>query len=264
MISKLIATPYSTLLTNKAFFDSVSSLTDIFEIREPQIGFYYGSNVLWHCELSLCSVWSETEIDYLTNGLEILRDNGAGLDGISFHLASRYQDNKIIDGKFVGENTAMSETELHDNVRLNLNQVFSLFGNSLEVLVENNNHLGTDAYDVVTSPHFIKDVLQENNVFLLLDIAHARITAGNTRSCEKAYFNALPLKKVRQIHLSRHSEVGGEFHDSHNHLLSDDWDFFRHISSISPNLKYVTIEYYKDQETLLMLLQELKKILSTN
>lgn len=54
----------------------------------------------------------------------------------------------------------------------------------------------------VTRPAFIREVLGLAGCDLLLDLAHARVTASLLGMTPEAYLNALPLERVREIHVS--------------------------------------------------------------
>ena len=54
----------------------------------------------------------------------------------------------------------------------------------------------------VTRPAFIREVLDLAGCDLLLDLAHARVTASLLGMTPEAYLNALPLERVREIHVS--------------------------------------------------------------
>lgn len=51
-----------------------------------------------------------------------------------------------------------------------------IFGNKTPILVENNNNLLTDAYDTITDVKFIGEIIENNDIYLLLEISHAKVT----------------------------------------------------------------------------------------
>ena len=54
----------------------------------------------------------------------------------------------------------------------------------------------------ITRPAFIREVLDLTGCDLLLDLAHARVTSSLLGMTPEAYLEALPLERVREIHLS--------------------------------------------------------------
>jgi len=51
------------------------------------------------------------------------------------------------------------------------------------------------------STNVINQVLDNTNAKLLLDIAHAKVTATNSHESVYDYLNRLPLEKVKEIHI---------------------------------------------------------------
>ncbi|MDR3038742.1 MAG: DUF692 family protein [Candidatus Adiutrix sp.] len=68
---------------------------------------------------------------------------------------------------------------------------------------ENYNHYPTGLYGPVTDPDFIRAYLTEFDLGLVLDLAHARVTAHNLGLDPAAYLAALPLERTAEVHLSR-------------------------------------------------------------
>ena len=50
---------------------------------------------------------------------------------------------------------------------------------NIMIAVENNNHYNTEAYDYITSPKFISQIVNDNKINFLFDIAHAKISSHN-------------------------------------------------------------------------------------
>lgn len=257
-----IATPYSHLFGQSDVKRRIIELSDIVEIRGPNQFFNVTPLVLWHCELSLVKKWDEKHIAYLSSVFGGLRFANIRLSLVSLHLASRYQANGVVDGAFIGRGNPMSDDEMMANAGANAETVRTLLKQAglvdARLIVENNNHLGSDAYDRVTEPEFIKRLLDSTGFGLLLDVAHARITAANTRWSEQDYFGQLPLERAEQVHLSRHDYRQGKAVDAHDALHEHDWVFFGELMPQLPNLQYATIEFYKNSDRLVDLLKRLR------
>lgn len=69
--------------------------------------------------------------------------------------------------------------------------------------VENYNYYPTGLYELVTEPEFIARFLAEFSLGLVLDLAHAAVTAHNRGLDFWDYLESLPLEKTVEIHLSR-------------------------------------------------------------
>jgi hypothetical protein len=258
-----IATPYSHLFTSVDIRRTILGLSDLAEIRSPDQLSDLTPSVLWHCDLSIVRQWTHKHFDYLSSIVEGLRTADVTLEVASFHAPSRYVANDVVNGVFVGRGEPMGEGEMLAHAESNATTIRDMLRRAgylnVQLLVENNNHLGTNAYEVVTTPEFISKLLYRSDFGLLLDVAHARITAANTGEDEQAYFEKLPLEQAVQIHLSRHSVLEDRSLDSHDALEDDDWSFFQKLAPKLPKLSFATIEYYKDANILAELIKRLRK-----
>ena len=239
-----VATPVSDCFSGSSISSEIIDASDYFEVRDNGID-PPESPYLYHSELDLTSRHDKNELRQVKEKIRRLDP-----EVVSFHLMSRYPDVETEEGKFKGKGSPLTETQLRKKVRENISEIKSA-ERSFEVLVENNNHLGTDAYETVTDPVFIDRVVKENDIYFLFDLSHAEITAHNTGTSLQKYISELPLERCRQIHLSRYSVIDGEARDTHDFLLEEDWRNFRDILNSLPNLKFVTVEYYKDDFVLL-------------
>ena len=80
------------------------------------------------------------------------------------------------------------------NARFNCNWLKKSFPN-LKLMVENNNDLGSEAYNFVTDPEFISKVVNDNNIYFLYDHAHAQISAWNQKINFDRYIKNFLLTK---------------------------------------------------------------------
>lgn len=251
-----IATPYSTLFDNERDKKMILDLSDAVELRRPGQAQGALGPFLYHCELSMVARWPEDE----RAALEALAKK-VRLEAVSFHVLSRYEKNEIRNNAFFGLGEPYTESEMLDNAAKNVNFARRVFGANVPLLVENNNHLGTDAYDMVTDPAFLAQIMEANDLGLLWDIAHAKISTINRKVGLDQYLSGLPLENTVQIHLARHGVRDGVAFDAHEALEGEDWAFFEDWLPRLPKLKYATIEYYKDAATLVGQLKRLRLIL---
>jgi uncharacterized protein (UPF0276 family)/ribosomal protein S18 acetylase RimI-like enzyme len=247
-----IATPVSHHFTAEHTAQQLSALSDALELRHNGIEPPTTTELIYHAEANAAIEWSDSDVDQLH---EMSRSYDPEL--VSLHLATRYQETEVANGKFIGQGTPYSREQLIANVERNITTVRDLFGETT-ILLENNNHLGTDAYDVVTDPSFINTVVRRTDTGLLLDIAHAKITAHNTDRTVARYIERLPLDRCKQIHLSRHEVGPAGAIDAHTYLHEEDWEYFESIQAETPDLTYVTLEYYEDATVLTDQLERLQ------
>ncbi len=81
----------------------------------------------------------------------------------------------------------------------------------IPIAVENLDYYGNGAYEYICEPEFINELLDKNkDVYLLLDIAHAEVSAveledetpENKLDTTRKYLDKLPLERVIEIHLN--------------------------------------------------------------
>lgn len=255
-----IATPMSDLFGDPEQARLITDASDLLEIRHPPQATNVWGSVLYHCELSLVASWGDAGLAGLAATARGLAESGARLEAVSFHLASRYPMNVVRDGAFVGQGMPMDAGLMLATAAHNADLARLSFP-GVPLMVENNNHLGTDAYEVVTDGAFIAELAVAADAGILLDVAHARITAANTGVEEQEYLSALPLERVWQVHLSRHGYAHGRATDAHEMLREDDWDYFAALSTRMINLRFATIEYYRDALGLLAQIDRLRSAL---
>lgn len=253
-----IATPISKLFNSSAQFEKILvELSDALEIRDLSQNTDFPLPKLYHCEYRLLHKWQDKEINQI---LSIINKNPE-ISFITFHLPSCYENSRIENNVYVPAGRKMSAAEMKENARMNVKLLREKIDDSVGFGVENNNYFATGAYETVTEPDFINELLSSLSIKLLLDIGHAQISAFNQNKTVDEYINAFNLDRVYQIHLSSPTLTKEVCADSHKELTSEDWNIFKRILPHCPNAQYITIEYYKDLDKLIQMLRELKKIL---
>ena len=114
--------------------------------------------------------------------------------------------------------------------------------------VENYNYYPTGMYEHICRPDFIARFLDETGVDLLLDLAHAVVSAANMNLDPKAYLLELPLDRVVCLHISKpylHPSMAADAHDEPG---DDEYDLLsfvlQHLPADRPIL--TAVEYYRD------------------
>jgi hypothetical protein len=104
-------------------------------------------------------------------------------------------------------------------------------------------------YRMSCEPEFIAGICESGDCGLLLDIAHARISASYFKIDVVDYLRNLPLSRVKEIHMSGVLEAPIGIWDSHTVLHECDYRLLEFIlNQTKPEI--VTIEYggYADRE----------------
>lgn len=132
---------------------------------------------------------------------------------------------------------------------------------SVPVLIENLDYNPTGAYEHVCEPTFIAEVLTATGVGLLLDLAHAQVSASRLGYDVQAYLAGLPLERVKQLHVSGPRPSGDTLADAHEPLREADYDLLTNLLSMTTPWA-VTLEYGKDERALLDQLDRLRQLLA--
>ncbi|OGE76836.1 MAG: hypothetical protein A3C85_03975 [Candidatus Doudnabacteria bacterium RIFCSPHIGHO2_02_FULL_48_21] len=252
-----IATPISKLFNNSSLQKEILELSDVVELREYSNPIESDLPRIYHCDWSVVDVWSAEEVEKIAN---IIRSNNPQL--VTFHVNSCYFKPPIEDDMFVPSGEKLAESELIGNARRNLEKLETAVGRKFQKGVENTNYYPTGAYEIVTTPEFLNKLMSEFDMKFLLDMAHAQITAINKKIALEDYLGRLNLDRAIQMHISRPDKNETLAKDIHESLEDDDWDMVRKLVSRCPNLQYMTLEYYKDDKKLILMLKKLKEILA--
>lgn len=255
-----IATPISHLFNSIEDAKLIIDYSDCLEYRDHSPSIELSKQKLFHCELQPIHELNEEDFAYI----ESIKKERKNLELVSFHMATCCKQPILQNKIFILGGKIYSELEMYQNASKNISRIKSILGPDINIAIENNNFYSSEAYNIVTKPDFIYNIVIKNDIYFLLDIAHAHISAHNMNIDYENYLLQLPLKKIIQLHICKHNFDQNMAYDAH--LLPDDDVFFeiQKIIQKSENIKYFTIEYYKDTAELVKSLRYLKKILVKN
>lgn len=128
------------------------------------------------------------------------------------------------------------------------------------LILENLDYCSGGAYEHICEPEFIRAVLEATGAGLLLDLAHARVSAARMGQPIERYLAGLPLDRVLQMHVSGPRPRDGVLADAHEPMLEVDYDLLRHVLSLTQP-RAVSLEYSRDETALLEQVQRLADIL---
>lgn len=112
----------------------------------------------------------------------------------------------------------------------------------MPLLLENFNYHPTNAYEYICEPGLFSFLIDQIGCGVLLDLAHARISAHNMGWADpKLYLEALPLEKIREVHVTRPGWQGNQMVDLHQPVQADDFELLGWILDHAP-VEAVTIE----------------------
>jgi uncharacterized protein (UPF0276 family) len=88
--------------------------------------------------------------------------------------------------------------------------------------------LGKKHLRPVAMPAFFHRLTAETGCGMLLDIAHAAITAQSLKTDPYAFFSEFPIRRLREIHITGLGMHEGEIHD-HLEMKDRDWQQFEWV-----------------------------------
>lgn len=250
-----IATPISHQFLRKNLAKEVYKLSDCFEARERTSHLRIEKTHLYHIDIDLTAAWNKSVKIYLANIIEPQKK----LKLVTFQITRCCQAEKLVNGKFKLVGKKFTEKEMLKNSQENLKWFKSRFGKKIKIGIENNNYYKTPAYDIITEGKFISDIVKNNNIYLLLDIAHAMVTSKNRNIDLKKYLSELPLSNLIQIHICGPLLKEKSGYDKHRPPQKYVYDSIRPILKKYKNkVKYLTLEYYRNEKILIKELKRLK------
>jgi uncharacterized protein (UPF0276 family) len=135
--------------------------------------------------------------------------------------------------------TGVDHANLHDllplpytqaalrHVAERVGRVQDLLGRRL--VLENVSSYVAFAGDEMSEAEFIVELLQRADCELLLDVNNVHVSARNHGFDARAFIDAMPLARVRQIHLAGHLDLGTHLVDTHDHPVCDAvWALYAH------------------------------------
>lgn len=259
-----IATPISHLFVNAKNAKRICKASDCLECRDRSIDNKSLNQELFHCELQPIHKFTQEDFDYL----EKIKQTKKDLKLITFHMATscsmpKIDKSKIKSGMFIEGGYQYSKEEMLKNIKENLAKIKTIFGKEVKIGVENNNYYPSNAYKYITDANFIKQVVYENDIFFLFDIAHAQVTAHNKNIEFDDYKNNLPLDKTIQLHICSPDidSKSNLAYDAHNYPDDFKMQEIKKMLDAYPAIKYLTVEYYRDIDELIQSIEKVRELI---
>lgn len=251
-----LTTPISHLFLKQHSAQNIMMISDSLECREWCIDAQYPKQELIHFDINIIHYWDKELRRYIYSS--ILSKLMVKL--VTFHVSASCDTPLESNGMYQPGGIQYSREELLDNAKNNILWLRTFLTENVLIGVENNNYYPTPAYDYITDCDFLTQIVEQNNIYFLLDVAHAKITAHNRKLDYEQYLAALPLKDTIQIHISKH-KINSENMAYDAHELPDE-SIYREVSELLRvfPVKYLTIEYYKDHNKAVKELRRYKKL----
>ena len=219
------------------------------EFKKKQPILEYPGPILFH---SGKGIVDHDFMDYFDEILPFLNDNN--FECFSFDIGPASAFVKTENYYYISESEPLSKGEILKLSKQRLSYVKDRFNGF--VALENLNYFPTTAYSHVCDPGFFAKVVRENDVYCILDIAHAMISAHNLGIDWQDYFMQMPLERVKEIHLSAHGMVDGKWRDLHHRPNKETYKILEFIQKNLKKEAYIIVEFYEDFSELIEIYQE--------
>lgn len=130
------------------------------------------------------------------------------------------------------------------------------------VLLENNEPIPFRGGLLEVQPQYISEMLAKTGCEVLLDLAHARVSAAAMQVNIEDYLACFPLERVRQIHVSGPRLRNGRLFDAHEPLEQADYDLLEFLLERA-HPQIVTLEYIRDAAAMRDQFQLLRGLLAS-
>jgi uncharacterized protein (UPF0276 family) len=176
---------------------------------------------------------------------------------LSIHLGFSAAE-VLFDVHMTARSPALPRGELLANLCQNVRALAAAI--PVPLFLENLDYCPGGAYEHICEPDFIAAALNETGAGLLLDLAHARVSAARLGLPIEEYLGQLPLDRVRQLHISGPRVRDGVLYDAHEALLEEDYALLEWVLGRTRPLA-LTLEYNREEAELRAELARLRRLL---
>ncbi len=256
-----LVTPISHLFKDESFAKMIENHSDALEARERTATLNFAKTTHYHIDFDLNLGLKEEEKNFLIDYVKPREE----ISTLTFQAARDCVKSKISDGMYTIASTVIGLDEQVQNTKNSIKEIKNIVGSDRNIGIENNNYFPTGAYDICTSLEYLLRVLEETELHLLLDIAHAKVTSVNKNCSFEVYAQSLlETEKCKQIHICEHSVIkkNGKLLARDSHEIPS---FTTSAETVELCNKYkipcITVEYYKDAEKLTEYLKYMQSLI---
>ena len=196
----IIATPISHLFKDKNKAEKIIKFSDCLEVRERNLGLDFDKEYLIHLDGDIHFKWDQNYKNYLKKIFKRKKK----LKLISLQMTRCCTGHVIKNNFFQLSGKRLNKNDMKFNAKKNISWLKNLFvKKKINFAIENNNYYPLEAYDIIADPKFISEIVNENKINFLFDIAHAKVSASNMNIDFKKYIDELPMSKMIQIHICK-------------------------------------------------------------
>ena len=193
-----IITPISHLFNNKEDAIKISSLSDELEARERTCDLRLSKTTHYHIDFDINIGLSEKQIDFLKEKVKPREE----INVLTFQATKDFENADIVDGVYKPLGERIGLLEQLKRTSKNIKTIRNIVGGDRIIGIENNNYYPSSAYDIATSKEYIVEAVSSNNLKLLFDYAHAKVSCVNRNEKFEEYSNfLLDNTECIQLHL---------------------------------------------------------------
>jgi uncharacterized protein (UPF0276 family) len=162
-------------------------------------------------------------------------------------------------GHMLPVSAPLSRDQLFERITDSVRRARAQLGPDVSLLRENLDYCPEGAYEHVCEPEFIGGALEATDCKLLLDLAHAQVSARWLGLDIETYLERLPLERLHELHVSSpRAQPGnsGQLDDVHETLTEQDYALVRWVLGRA-RPRAVVLEYRRD---LVELRQQLSRL----
>ena len=256
-----LLTPISHLFNNENDAKKIIEVSDFLEARERTCKLKLKNTTHYHIDFDLNLGITEKQLQFLEEYVYPREE----IRVITFQASRDSEKVKLKNGIFLPDSNIIEISDQIKNTKESIAKIQNLLGKERLIGIENNNYYSTGAYDICTSTDYLNAIINSDNCHLLFDIAHALVTCANKKISFSNYSESiLKTKKCLQMHLCQpsYSFNNGIFEAIDAHEIPSFETTELSISLCQKwNIKFLTVEYYKDSEKLITYLKFIKKLI---
>lgn len=182
----------------------------------------------------------------------------------SLDIGPCYEQVRTEGGQYIGVGEKLSSDEVLDRSARRYDAVRDQFPDTCEVAIENLNYYPSGAYDGVCDGAFYARACERLGVGLVLDLAHAWVSAMNLGVSFDDFLSGFDFSTVREIHVSGPTMIDGLATDRHALPGDREFGWLESVLARTSGPVDVVIEYYRDPEGIVASYERLRAVVGAN
>lgn len=253
----ILTLPISHLMTDR----NVGEIDcDAYELRRPE---FLTPDLLRLIRLSgKPIIWHSSEAVFERNFIRRFGEWANTWGDVASQYSCSFAPNaslfRIMDGKYEALEPCYSHRGLRAAFKRIVNRMREMWPG--DISFENTQYYPRPEYDQVSEPETISGMFRANRVGLVLDMAHAQISAKNLGIPFWNYVSLLPLELTTEVHLSRIGRISGEVFDSHYMPSKAEGRMFDRLRTMISEDVYIVVEYYGNFKKIKACYEKLRRL----